>query len=112
MTTQGTAVEKLKACLRILQSSELVHLPDCLALRWLFTGWSQLHQQHDAGEFLAHCLNAKAETWKGRWKSRLSEPFRVIDAGTLLRALPLPQSQAPLYSHCWMRGASSMPLMR
>ena len=68
MMTQGTAVGKLKACLPILRSSELVHLPDCLALRWMFAGWSQLHQQHDAGEFLAHCLNAaEAEAWEGRW---------------------------------------------
>ena len=99
MMTQGTAVGKLKACLRILQSSELVHLPDCLALRWLFAGWSPLHQQHDAGEFLAHCPNAaEAEAWEGRWESRLSEPFRVTDAGTLLRALPLPITGATLQS--------------
>ena len=73
----------------LCKQSFRIHLPDCLALRWLFAGWSQLHQQH-AGAFLAHCLNAaEAETWEGRWESRLSEPFRVTDAGTL-RALPLP----------------------
>ena len=99
MMTQGTTVGKLKACLPILRSSEPVHLPDCLALRWLFAGWSQLHQQHDAGEFLAHCLYAaEAEAWEGRWESRLSEPFRVADAGTLLRAIPLPITGTTLQS--------------
>ena len=99
MELTGTAVGRLKVGLGILRSSQHIHLPECFALRWLFQTWPSLHQQHDAGEFLAHCLrNAQAEAWAGTWQARLSNPDRCTDEGTLLLAVPLPISGSTLQS--------------
>ena len=85
MELTGTAVGRLKVGIGILRSPQHIHLPECFALRWLFQAWPRLHQQHDAGEFLAHCLrNAQAEAWDGIWQARLSNPDRCTDEGTLL----------------------------
>ena len=99
MELTGTAVGRLKVGIGILRSPQHIHLPECFALRWLFQAWPRLHQQHDAGEFLAHCLrNAQAEAWDGIWQARISNPDRCTDEGTLLLAIPLPISGRTLQS--------------
>ena len=73
-----------------MRTAHAISLPDCLTLRTLFASWRRLHQQHDAGEFLAHCLQfANATAWQGAWQARLDEPHRVVDSGTLQQAIQL-----------------------
>ena len=92
---------QLQAAARILRSNRGVHLPDCLALRGLFSTWVALHQQHDAGEFLHHCLEyARTEAWLGGWQARLSHPGSIVDSGDLHQAILL-----------HMRGASLQALI-
>ncbi|CAE7783358.1 unnamed protein product [Symbiodinium sp. CCMP2592] len=86
----GTDFGQLQQGRRLLRTNQAICLPDCLSLRRLFAGWMRLHQQHDAGEFLAHCLHtAQAEAWEGGWQARLENPDNITDSGTLLQAIPL-----------------------
>ena len=56
----------------------------------LFRTWAALHQQHDAGEFLHHCLEyARTEAWLGGWQAHLSHPESVVDSGDLRQAILL-----------------------
>ena len=97
----GACLGRLQAVSGILRAGRGIHLPDCFALRGLFSTWAMLHQQHDAGEFLHHSLEfAQAEAWHGHWEARLSNPAVVHDTGTLHQAILL-----------HMRGASLQELL-
>ena len=86
----GTDCGRLQSGRGILRTARAISLPDCLTLRSLFMSWSHLHRQHDAGEFLAHCLQfASAAAWQGTWQARLDNPDRVVDSGTLHQAIQL-----------------------
>ena len=86
----GADCGRLQSGRGIMRTAHAISLPDCLTLRSLFASWSHLHQQHDAGEFLAHCLQfANATAWQGAWQARLDEPHRVVDSGTLQQAIQL-----------------------
>ena len=90
MEFSGACLGQLQAAVHILRSNRGVHLPDCLALRGLFSTWVALHQQHDAGEFLHHCLEyARTEAWLGGWQARLSHPGSIVDSGDLHQAILL-----------------------
>ena len=79
----GACLGQLQAAVRILRSNKV-------ALRGLFRTWAALHQQHDAGEFLHHCLEyARTEAWLGGWQARLSHPESVVDSGDLYQAILL-----------------------
>ena len=79
----GACLGQLQAAVRILRSNKV-------ALRGLFRTWAALHQQHDAGEFLHHCLEyARTEAWLGGWQARLSHPESVVDSGDLRQAILL-----------------------
>ena len=79
----GACLGQLQAAVRILRSNRV-------ALRGLFRTWAALHQQHDAGEFLHHCLEyARTEAWLGGWQARLSHPESVVDSGDLYQAILL-----------------------
>ena len=45
---------------------------ECMAFRELFRQWPESTRQHDAGEFWQHLRQA-----------RLSNPFSIVDSGTL-----------------------------
>ena len=101
MEFSGACLGRLQAVSGILRAGRGIHLPDCFALRGLFSTWAMLHQQHDAGEFLHHSLEfAQAEAWHGHWEARLSNPAVVHDTGTLHQAILL-----------HMRGASLQELL-
>ena len=86
----GTTCGALQQSRRLMRTAQLIHLPACLALQPLFRNWVGVHQQHDAGEFLAHCLAfSQAEAWQGAWEARLDSPNRAVDSGTLLQAITL-----------------------
>ena len=58
-----------------------------------------MHRQHDAGEFLHHCLLAtQMPCYQCSWESRLEEPARVVTSGTLEHAIVLPFEGAPPYT--------------
>ena len=82
----GADCGRLQSGRGIMRTAHAISLPDCLTLRSLFVSWSHLHQQHDAGEFLAHCLQFANAT---AWQVRLEEPHRVVDSGTLQQAIQL-----------------------
>ena len=100
----GTNCGTLQPGRRFLRATRSIHLPGCVVLRHLFASWTGLHQQHDAGEFLAHCLvTSQAGAWQGGWESRLSMPHRIVDSSTLLISLQMggPNLWTQTYRRPW-----------
>ena len=74
----------LQAGLRVLRTAGELTLPNCMMLQPLFRGWPNLHQQHDAGEFLQRVLAvAQPGACAGGWEARLTDPASVHDSGDL-----------------------------
>ena len=83
-TSAQACYGSLQAGIRILRTTGDLMLPRCMALHALFRGWRQLHNQHDAGEFLQRFLAvAQPDACVGGWEARLTNPHRVHDSGDL-----------------------------
>ena len=83
-TSAQACYGSLQAGIRILRTTGDLMLPRCMALHALFRGWRQLHNQHDAGEFLQRFLAvAQPDACVGGWEARLTNPHRVRDSGDL-----------------------------
>ena len=81
-TGSSACYGQLQAGLRALRATGPIALPDCLALRELFRDWSNLHCQHDAGEFLQHLYAvARPEAYRWSWSARLTNPLQTVDTG-------------------------------
>ena len=83
-TSAQACYGSLQAGIRILRTTGDLMLPRCMALHALFRGWRQLHNQHDAGEFLQRFLAvAQPDACAGGWEVRLTNPHQVHDSGDL-----------------------------
>ena len=90
-TNAASCFGRVQAGMKVFQASGSVSVLDSLPLRTLFAGWGNVHQQHDAGEFLQHFLAvAQSAAYQGRREARQGEEGCTLDSGTLGHAIILP----------------------
>ena len=69
-----------------------IYTPNLLGFQLIFQNFPGFREQHDACEFLHHCLQyAQAEEGLHKWEARLSTPqqVEVLDSGTLRQPIQL-----------------------
>ena len=105
--SEGTtdALGRLEPAMQGLQRQGTHHLLRSLPWRCALQGWSNIHSQQDAAEFISHLLGySQPAAYSGSWEARTTyeDPNRhasIVDTGQLLSPLIL-EISGPTLQHC------------
>ena len=105
--SEGTtdALGTLEPAMQGLQRQGTHHLLRSLPWRCALQGWSNIHSQQDAAEFISHLLGySQPAAYSGSWEARTTyeDPNRhasIVDTGQLLSPLIL-EISGPTLQHC------------